>query len=90
MHCKQPKKTINIKYFRYPVRSGKKILTCQNDDKSDKKNKTWEKLSSYFYLIESEAPKGQAPVLVSGKFSTIEILDIFQTWQLSILSWSIM
>ena len=29
------------------------------------------------------------PVLISGKLSTNEIFDLFQTWQLSILSWSI-
>jgi hypothetical protein len=29
------------------------------------------------------------PVLISGKLSPNEIFDLFQTWQLSILSWSI-
>ena len=49
MICKQPDKTINIKYLRYLVRSRKQILTSQNDDQSDKNIKHWK--NSFFDLL---------------------------------------
>ena len=51
MICKQPDKTINIKYERYLVRSGKKILTSQNDDNSDKNIKHGKKLVLLLSII---------------------------------------
>ncbi len=54
--CKQPDKTINIKYWGYFVSSGKQILTSQNDDQSDKNIKHWKTRSlTYYNLIENEA-----------------------------------